>query len=67
MQGLVTRGSRLGTKLRKREYQMRTGPPLRPGEPPEFGDPNLNEGWYDHEEAEGKEHRRAIQGHEEKY
>ena len=51
MQGLATKGSRLGTKLRKRECVLREGPILRPNLPPEFSDPDLNEGW---EEADGK-------------
>ncbi|KAG9778142.1 hypothetical protein KCU95_g12544, partial [Aureobasidium melanogenum] len=45
MQGLATKGSRLGTKLRKRECVLREGPILRPNLPPEFSDPDLNEGW----------------------
>lgn len=51
MQGLATKGSRLGTKLRKRERDLRKGPILRPSLPPEFSDPDLNEGW---EAAGGK-------------
>ncbi|THV94269.1 mating-type protein MAT alpha 1 [Aureobasidium pullulans] len=45
MQGLATKGSRLGTKLRKREHDLREGPTMRPVLPPEFSDPDLNEGW----------------------
>ncbi|KAK6008481.1 hypothetical protein QM012_000384 [Aureobasidium pullulans] len=45
MQGLATKGSRLGTKLRKRERVLREGPVLRPSLPPEFSDPDLHEGW----------------------
>ncbi|TIA34901.1 mating-type protein MAT alpha 1 [Aureobasidium pullulans] len=45
MQGLATKGSRLGTKLRKREHDLREGPAMRPVLPPEFSDPDLNEGW----------------------
>lgn len=51
MQGLATKGSRLGTKLRKREHDLREGPAMRPVLPTEFSDPDLNEGW---EEAGGK-------------
>jgi len=51
MQGLATKNSRLGTRLRKRERDLRKGPVLRPSLPPEFSDPDLNEGW---EAADGK-------------
>jgi hypothetical protein len=51
MQGLATKDSRLGTKLRKRERSLRHGPVLRPSLPPEFSDPDLNEGW---EAADGE-------------
>lgn len=51
--GLATQGSRLGTKLRKREFELRTGPPLRAAVPAEFSDPDLNEGWYNEEEVGG--------------
>jgi hypothetical protein len=51
MQGLATKDSRLGSKLRKRERDLRKGPVLRPSPPPEFSDPDLNEGW---EAADGE-------------
>jgi hypothetical protein len=41
----------VGTKLRKRERDLRKGPVLRPSPPLEFSDPDLNEGW---EAADGE-------------
>lgn len=44
MQGLATKGSKLGTGLCKREHELQRG---RAEVPPEFNDPDLNEGWYE--------------------
>lgn len=54
MQGLTTKESRLGTKLRKREYFMREGPPFCPKDPREFEDPNIYEDWFNKEIETGE-------------
>nr|QBQ58041.3 MAT1-1-1 [Aureobasidium zeae] len=47
VQGLATKDSRLGTKLRKREHHLREGPAMQPRIPSEFTDPDINEGWQE--------------------
>lgn len=54
MQGLSTKGSKLGTELRKHEYLRNEGPRLRFEGPPEFSDPDIYEGWFDESETDSQ-------------
>lgn len=58
MQGLATKGSRLGTKLREHEMELRLRPYLNRTVPPEFDDSDLCGEWGEEDRVIVKRKRR---------